>query len=551
MPVSVSYPGVYIQELPSGSRTVTGVATSITAFIGRTARGPVNVATTIQSQTDFDRQFGGIARNSPLSFAVRDFYNNGGSTAVIVRLFNKGADADGDRVALFDVLDEKTPQNKIFQLAAANPGSWGKSLTFTIDGNTSKVAADGLGVGEDFLFNITISDGKTTEVFRNVTLKDSARRIDRVLADSSTLAAWPASVPYPTTDTLATTLSNSIHAIKAQKKVLGSALASTKVQDGGFLTVEDYDNTKSADPTADHTLKIGLRALEQIDLFNILVVPPNLPPSDPSMMDGDLDPSVVQSAALYAQKRRAILLIDPPAGWTTKKDAVSGGDAAKVFSLGDTASNAALFFPRICYPDPFNDNRIEAFVPSGAIAGIMARTDTERGVWKAPAGLDAAINGISSLSVELTDLENGELNTLAVNCLRTKAGVGPVVWGSRTREGDDRVQSQWKYLSVRRIALFLEESLFRGTEWVVFEPNDEPLWSQIRTNLGAFMQGLFLQGAFQGQTPEEAYFVKCDDETTTQENIDQGIVNIIVGFAPLKPAEFVIISLQQMSGQTA
>jgi phage tail sheath protein FI len=151
--------------------------------------------------------------------------------------------------------------------------------------------------------------------------------------------------------------------------------------------------------------------------------------------------------------------------------------------------------------------------------------------------------------VPLTDGENGELNPLGVNCLRIRPAVGPVVWGARTLQGDDRLASEWKYIPVRRMALYLEESLYRGTQWVVFEPNDEPLWAQIRLNLGAFMQGLFRQGAFQGKTPREAYLVKCDKETTTQNDVNSGIVNIVVGFAPLKPAEFVIIQLQQLAGQ--
>jgi uncharacterized protein len=198
-----------------------------------------------------------------------------------------------------------------------------------------------------------------------------------------------------------------------------------------------------------------------------------------------------------------------------------------------------------------NNNQIGEFVPCGVVAGIFARTDTQRGVWKAPAGLDATLVGVPQISVNLTDNENGELNPLGINCLRAFPVSGRVVWGSRTLQGNDSLASEWKYIPVRRTALYIEESLYRGTQWVVFEPNDEPLWSQIRLNAGAFMQNLFRQGAFQGQSPRDAYFVKCDKETTTQNDINLGIVNIVVGFAPLKPAEFVIIKLQQMAGQIA
>jgi phage tail sheath protein FI len=201
--------------------------------------------------------------------------------------------------------------------------------------------------------------------------------------------------------------------------------------------------------------------------------------------------------------------------------------------------------------DPKLDGQLDTFVPSGMVAGVMARTDAQRGVWKAPAGVDAGVAGIQGLSINLTDLENGTLNPLGINSLRSFPVYGRVVWGARTMRGADQLADEYKYLPVRRLALYIEESLYRGTQWVVFEPNDEPLWAQIRLNVGAFMQNLFRQGAFQGTTPREAYFVKCDKETTTQNDINLGIVNILVGFAPLKPAEFVVIKLQQMAGQIA
>ena len=188
-------------------------------------------------------------------------------------------------------------------------------------------------------------------------------------------------------------------------------------------------------------------------------------------------------------------------------------------------------------------------MPCGAVAGVFARTDTERGVWKAPAGLDATLVGVPALSVPLTDAENGELNPLGVNCLRTMPVAGRVVWGARTLQGDDRLASEWKYIPVRRTALFIEESLYRGTQWVVFEPNDEPLWAQIRLNVGASCTTCSARARSRARTPQEAYFVKCDKETTTQNDIDLGIVNIVVGFAPLKPAEFVVIKIQQIAGQ--
>jgi phage tail sheath protein FI len=200
--------------------------------------------------------------------------------------------------------------------------------------------------------------------------------------------------------------------------------------------------------------------------------------------------------------------------------------------------------------DPLNENRPREVGPSGTLAGVYARTDAARGIWKAPAGTDAVLNG-ATLPIKLTDLENGGLNPIGINALRNFPVYGNLAWGARTLDGADQKASEWKYIPVRRMALYLEESLYQGLKWVVFEPNDEPLWAQIRLNVGAFMNSLFRQGAFQGRTAREAYLVKCDKDTTTQNDINRGIVNILVGFAPLKPAEFVVIRIQQIAGQLA
>ena len=199
-------------------------------------------------------------------------------------------------------------------------------------------------------------------------------------------------------------------------------------------------------------------------------------------------------------------------------------------------------------PDSKLGDAVETFPACGIIAGIFARTDTQRGVWVAPAGTEASLGGVTP-EVSLTDKENGLLNPVGINCLRTFPVIGPVVWGARTLRGDDRLTDDYKYVPVRRTALFMEESLYRGTQWVVFQPNDEPLWALIRLNIGAFMNDLFRKGAFQGSKPQDAYFVRCDHTTTTQNDINRGVVNVVVGFAPLKPAEFVIIQLQQIVGQ--
>jgi phage tail sheath protein FI len=278
--------------------------------------------------------------------------------------------------------------------------------------------------------------------------------------------------------------------------------------------------------------KSGLYALLDVDLFNILCLPTVK------------TEAVLAEAEAFCNEKRAFLIVDVPADKDTLEEAV-----AWINGTGLKDKNAAAYWPRIRAADPLQNYRLREFAPSGAVAGVYARTDAGRGVWKAPAGTEAAIRGAQGLSYQLTDPQNGQINPLGLNALRIFPAYGTVVWGARTLDGADQRTSEWKYIPVRRVALFIEESLYRGTQWCVFEPNDEPLWGQIRTNVGAFMHNLFRQGAFQGSSPRDAYLVKCDSETTTQNDIDLGIVNIVVGFMPLKPAEFVVLKISQLAGQ--
>src|SRR5713101_4755463 len=518
MPVSPTYPGVYIQEIPSGVRTITGVATSIAAFVGRAARGPVNTPVTITSFADFERIFGGLSALSRLGYAVRDFYQNGGTTAIIVRIVH----SDASKAAI--PLPGGPPT-----LTAANEGNWGNALHAVVDSNVSSDVAAQFGLTTADLFNLTVRDFNTgvTESYRNLTVKDSPRRIDNVLKGESTLVQSAGALTSVPTANAAPAAGKTIWTDPGANTAATAASGS----DGGLLVENDFDGPGL------EAAKQGLYALYNTDIFNILCIPPY-------KAGDDVDTGLVTNAATFCETRRAILLVDPPSSWTTVALAQSG-----VSSVGTNSKNAAVFFPRVMEPDPLLNNSLNTFVPCGAVAGIFARTDGQRGVWKAPAGLDATLVGIPQLSLGMTDLENGLLNPHGINCLRSLPAAGRVVWGSRTLQGDDRLASEWKYIPVRRTALFIEESLYRGTQWAVFEPNDEPLWAQLRLNIGAFMQNLFRQGAFQGKTPADAYFVKCDKETTTQNDINLGIVNIVVGFAPLKPAEFVIIQIQQIAGQ--
>ena len=304
--------------------------------------------------------------------------------------------------------------------------------------------------------------------------------------------------------------------------------------DGDAPGVSDYQGSE-----IDHT---GFYALDLVDLFNLMVIP-----RDAEMSEADYR-TLWAPASSYCEAHRAFLIVDSPESWSASyTKVVDPGTGINSLRIGVAKDNSAVFYPRLT----IQDNGLTRSIGSGgAIAGLMARTDSNRGVWKAPAGLEADIRDILGLDLTLTDPENGVLNKQGVNCMRVFPN-GIVNWGARTMDGADDFSSEWKYIPVRRLALYLEESLYRGTKWVVFEPNDEPLWAQIRLNVGAFMQTLFVQGAFQGKTPREAYLVKCDKETTTQDDINRGVVNILVGFAPLKPAEFVIIKIQQLAGQIA
>lgn len=369
---------------PRGARPIEAVATSVAAFIGIADRGPAREPVVVHSRREFERAFGGLTADASLAFAARDFFVNGGATAIIVRV-------------------------------------------------------DQLGV-----------DG----------------------------------------------------------------------------------------------VQPGLEALERVELVNLLVIRP-----DAAAPAAPIDPAAVRAAitagAEFCERRRAMLIVDPPREWTTV-DAVVAAASGDGFgaSLGTTSANAALYFPPVHQHDPLRTG-VGTFAASGAIAGVIARTDAAEGVWSAPAGTDARLQGAEGLGISLGERDVSRLNVLGVNILREVPQVGPVVWGSRTLQGADTAASEWKYVPVRRTALFLEQSIERGLQWAVSEPNDERLWASVRSSVDTFMLGLFRTGAFQGRTPRDAYFVRCGlGETMTQTDVDAGRLTVEIGFAPLKPAEFIVLHVR-------
>lgn len=612
MPTIPSYPGVYVEELPSSVRTIQTITTSVTAFVGHTRRGPLDEPVRITSFADFERRFGGLSANSAVAYAVHQFFGNGGTVAVVVRVAKAGT---GKAAHVTLESTEGRSASAALAVHAREPGVWGNGLRIQVDYDTARC---------DETFNLRVFDarGEAREVFTNLSADPSdARFAETVVGAGSRLIRVEAhgddrpdpsgtvSKPFghrlpnlavdltvkigdvqreftlydPDTDGerphgvtgLAHLLERKLRAqpdapgrhsfAGAEVTAFGQRLqvvaGSTDPRDvvrflgecandlGLEASVnppvfpladgEDGDAPGPRDLIGSETGKTGIQALRDVDDVNLLALPEL---AGYAAVEDIV--TVVSAAQRLAEERRLFLLVDAPATWVSV-DAARAGAADFDPVRGN---HAALYFPHVQLTDPLT-GRLRSFPPSGVVAGVLARTDSERGVWKAPAGTEARLAGVRSLTVRLTDRENGLLNPLGINCLRTFPVVGPLVWGARTLEGSDALDSAWSYVPVRRLALYVEESLQRGLQWVVFEPNNEQLWQQIRLNASGFLNNLFRQGAFKGTTPREAYFVKCDKDTTTDEDIANGVVNVLVGIAPVKPAEFVVVRIQQLAGQ--
>ncbi|MBA2812376.1 phage tail sheath subtilisin-like domain-containing protein [Streptomyces sp. KM273126] len=609
-----TYPGVYVEELPSSTRTISAVTTSVTAFVGHTRRGPLNEPVRVTGFTEFERRFGGLSSQSAVAYAVHQFFANGGSVAVIVRVAKAGS---GKAACVVLESTEGHSESRVLEVHAKEPGVWGNGLRVAVDYDTPH---------PDETFNLRVYDakGEARESFTGLsmdaghgrhaeTVINAGSRLIRVKTvgegrpDPSGTVSKPFGKELPdlavdltvkigevereftlydpdadgeapcTVAELALLLERKLRALPdapgkhafagAEVIPFGRRLqivaGSTDPEDvvrflgecandlGLEASVnppvfpleggEDGEAPGPRDLIGSENDKTGIQALRGVADVNLLALPELAAYENTEDML-----TVVSAAERLCQERRIFLLVDAPSTWVSVDTARAGLSAFDPVR----GNHAGLYFPHIQLTDPLT-GRLRSFPPSGAVAGVIARTDSERGVWKAPAGTEAQLAGVHSLTVDLTDRETGLLNPLGVNCLRTFPLNGPLVWGSRTLEGSDALDSEWKYVPVRRLALHVEESLQRGLQWVVFEPNNESLWQQIRLSASSYLHTLFRQGAFKGSTPREAYFVKCDSETTTDEDIANGIVNVLVGIAPVRPAEFVIVKIQQTSGQFA
>jgi len=535
MPWAPAHPGVYVEEVRQPADTIEAAPTAVTAFVGRAALGPLNQPVALGDFAAFELLFGGLHVDCTMAYAVRDFFRNGGTRAVVLRL------AHADARAATVTLPCNGHRVESLVLQARSAGAWGLGLSAAIEHEPGR-AVPGPGPapsrrGPRFDLHLRwqrAAGDAVEEVFHAVsTAPGDERYLPDVLARESTLVQVRGRMP-------AQRPASTVRRLDGRREVAWLRADAGSGSDGGAL--------EEADLLGDPAAGTGLHALARAGTaFNLLCIPP--PVRDANTLPSDYAPvplPVLEAALALCVQRRAILLVDPDPRWSASagRSVVRTIDScAALRSGGAQMRNAALYFPCLRQVDPLREDRVDTFVPSGAVAGVIARTDARVGVWKAPAGMEAVLAGVQDLQIELGDSESDRLGEVGVNCLRILGAGDRVIWGARTLRGADELADDYKYLPVRRLALFLEQSIEQGTRWATLEPGGEALWARLRQAVGAFMQELFRQGAFQGGSAAEAWFVRCDATTMTQADIDAGRLVILVGFAPVKPAEFVIIRI--------
>jgi phage tail sheath protein FI len=523
-------PGVYVLEVPGGPRAIEGALTAVTIFVGETERGP-SQPTAVGSRLDYERIFGGYFRHrvaNPaavtggatdlsklfMPYAMDGFFGNGGPRAYVLRT----ADDSGGGVTIASA--EFSDGTNTMHVEAASPGAWGNFITVEVRDS---------GDGDDTRFAIVVSyqapgesAAKEVEVFDALSFKAADEKYCVDMLARSGFIRWRAGdVPIARLQvTAATALENGDG---GQGAVAAGGydqfLSALREIDDAALIVAASDKMLPGGATADEYITISNDFVDyvdkqrpQLDLFFV---------GDLPRFAGESDPA----AAVVARARGTV-------------------------APGSTPSNfCAVYWPHIVVSDPVGQGANPRIVlpPAGHIAGLYGNTDGRRGVWKAPAGVDVRIAGALMLDFKVLDVHQDVFNPLGVNALRAIPNAGNVIWGARTREPT----TEWRYIPVRRTAMFLRKSIYNGIQWAVFEPNDQRLWVSLRATIGAFMETQFRNGAFAGETSRDAYFVKCDADTTTEADQTQGIVNVLVGFAPLRPAEFVIVKLSQKTRQAA
>jgi phage tail sheath protein FI len=503
MPAYLS-PGVYVEEVSSGSRPIEGVGTAVAAFVGFTEKGPLSEPTLVVNWTQFTRAFGGFVEDAYLPQSVYGFFLNGGGAAYIIRLpdgrDDQAAELSFSRAALPAAADESKHSFALRALVAGPAG----------DGITAQVS-EAETPGED-TFKLTVSrNGTVEETFDNLTTKRGPANVATVLAKQSKL------VTVEDTGGLAVPT-------KGVSVVLSGGAAPVPRQVSGEHYIGDPGD------------RTGFSSLEAVDDVTILAVPDLMSAYERGVLDMEAVQAVQLAMIAHCELMAdRVAVLDPPPGMNAQQVRDWRSNVA-----GYDSKYAALYWPWINTLDPQRGTRI-TLPPSGYVAGVWARTDGARGVHKAPA--NEILRGVVSLQSTITKNEQELLNPIGVNCVRTFPSQGIRIWGARTLSSD----SEWRYLNVRRLFNFVEKSILDGTNWVVFEPNDQFLWESVRRVVSAFLDRVWRSGALVGRTPSESYFVKCDAENNPPESRDAGNLVVEVGIAPVKPAEFIIFRISQFS----
>jgi Bacteriophage tail sheath protein len=515
MPTYLS-PGVYVEEVESGSRPIQGVGTAVAAFVGLAERGPFNTATLVSNWTQFTTTFGGFVERTYLAHAVYGYFMNGGGNCYVVRIGDDGSNGNGTHSPENGQQVQAAPQASIggrLRAVAQNPNARPGEIEVEI------LPAGGESPSDDMFKLLVKSGGEVVEEFDRATVTRGKQNVATMVNAASKVIriedVGSGAIEKPEPGTVGLT-----------SPAPASAVPSST------LTTDDY-----VGDVADRT---GFGGLEAIDEITMVCVPDLMS----AYQQGAVDLETVQAVQLGMIAHCELMgdrlaILDPPPGFNAQQIKEWRVDKARYDS-----KYAALYWPWIKVFDPATGN--PQFVPpSGHVAGIWGRSDDTRGVHKAPA--NEVIRGAIELETQITRSEHGLLNPDGINCIRAFPGSGIRVYGARTLSSDPA----WRYLNVRRLFNYLEESILNGTQWVVFEPNDDALWARIRRTISAFLVNEWRAGALFGLTPDEAFYVKCDRETNPSEGIDAGQVVCQIGIAPVKPAEFVVFRLSQFSGGTS
>ena len=529
-------PGVYLRETTVGVRPIAAVSTSNTAFVGVFQRGPVNKATRVTSLGEFERLFGGAWSRSDAAHSVRSYFMNGGAVAYIVRA-DTSKDTTKKLQAASKTFKTEGATDTAMTVKAASEGSWGDQVYVG-------VAVDPTGV------TLLVREYSGTsvvreEVFDRLQLKEgesgyietAVNGISEIVTLEHASEKKPEATKVTATVT-AKTLADLAGLDKAKlTKLEGGGDGITPLDDKGAVD-QAWEAAAKGALVGSAANQTGLYALNAIvpETFNLLCLPDAAAMKAASVEKAKL---VYEPALTFCREAYAFLLVDTPRA--LKRDKVVSDWVAKLGAV--RGPDAACYFPRLSGADPVNPLKTRSLPTSGAMAGLMARTDAGDGVWRAAAGTDAVIAGGAPEEV-ITERQHGPINLAGVNVIRTLPIYGNVVMGARTLDGVAGRASASTYVSVRRLTLFIEASLKRGLMWVPFEPNDENTWSSIRLSANAFMSDLHQRGAFQGALARGAYLVRCGADTTNQNDINRGIVNIVVGFQPVQPIEFVVVNIQ-------